>query len=81
MFLDFGCGGVPGTVNVLFDELITRRGLSPHLAKRSGQLTEMETSVGTKYVHTNLVAHDWKRLATFYIEVFGCKPKPPERDP
>jgi lactoylglutathione lyase len=36
--------------------------------------------VGTKYVHTNLVARDWKRLAAFYIEVFGCKPKPPERD-
>ena len=26
------------------------------------------------------MAHDWKLLATFYIEVFGCKPKPPERD-
>jgi len=36
--------------------------------------------VATKYAHTNLVARDWKHLATFYIEVFGCKPKPPERD-
>jgi predicted enzyme related to lactoylglutathione lyase len=33
-----------------------------------------------KYVHTNLVARNWKRLAAFYVEVFGCKPKPPERD-
>ena len=33
-----------------------------------------------KYVHTNLVARDWKRLADFYIKVFGCKPQPPERD-
>ncbi len=33
-----------------------------------------------KYVHTNLVARDWKKLARFYIEVFGCKPKPPERN-
>lgn len=36
--------------------------------------------MGAKYVHTNLVARDWKRLAAFYIEVFGCKPKPPERN-
>jgi glyoxylase I family protein len=33
-----------------------------------------------KYVHTNLIAKDWKRLATFYQEVFGCVPIPPERD-
>ena len=32
-----------------------------------------------KYVHTNLVAANWKELAEFYIKVFGCKPKPPER--
>jgi predicted enzyme related to lactoylglutathione lyase len=33
-----------------------------------------------KYVHTNLIARDWKRLAGFYCEVFGCEPKGPERD-
>ncbi|WP_027182850.1 VOC family protein [Desulfovibrio inopinatus] len=33
-----------------------------------------------KYVHTNIVAKDWKRLARFYQEVFGCVPVPPERD-
>jgi len=33
-----------------------------------------------RYVHTNLIAHDWKRLASFYIDVFGCQPLPPERD-
>ncbi len=33
----------------------------------------------TKYAHTNLIAHDWKRLSTFYQEVFGCVPIPPER--
>lgn len=33
-----------------------------------------------RYVHTNLVARDWRRLADFYIAVFGCKPVPPERD-
>jgi predicted enzyme related to lactoylglutathione lyase len=33
-----------------------------------------------KYAHTNLVAHNWKRLASFYETVFGCIPIPPERD-
>lgn len=35
---------------------------------------------GARYVHTNLVARDWRRLARFYQEVFGCVPVPPERD-
>ena len=33
-----------------------------------------------KYVHTNLVARDWRKLARFYEEVLGCIPLPPERD-
>ncbi len=33
-----------------------------------------------KYVHTNIVAQDWKALVDFYVTVFGCRPKPPERD-
>lgn len=33
-----------------------------------------------KYVHTNLIAKDWKRLAAFYQDVFRCVPVPPERD-
>ncbi len=36
--------------------------------------------MGVKYVHTNLVARDWRRLVDFYVRVFGCTPKPPERD-
>lgn len=32
-----------------------------------------------RYVHTNLIAKDWRRLAAFYMEVFGCEPVPPER--
>jgi predicted enzyme related to lactoylglutathione lyase len=35
---------------------------------------------GARYVHTNLIAHDWRRLAAFYQELFGCEPVPPERD-
>jgi predicted enzyme related to lactoylglutathione lyase len=33
-----------------------------------------------KYVHTNLIAEDWRRLAKFYTDVFGCSLVPPERD-
>lgn len=33
-----------------------------------------------KYSHTNLIAADWRLLADFYINVFGCTPVPPERD-
>jgi len=32
-----------------------------------------------KFVHTNIIAKDWKRLSQFYIDVFDCIPKPPER--
>ena len=35
---------------------------------------------GIKYVHTNLIAKDWKKLAQFYIDVLGCEPTYPERD-
>ena len=36
--------------------------------------------IRAKYVHTNLIARDWKRLVQFYREVFGCEVKGPERD-
>ena len=35
---------------------------------------------GARYVHTNLVARDWRGLAAFYQTLFGCVPVPPERD-
>ena len=35
--------------------------------------------VKARYVHTNIVARDWRRLAAFYQQVFGCTPVPPER--
>ena len=35
---------------------------------------------GARYVHTNLVAEDWRTLASFYERVFGCVPVLPERD-
>lgn len=32
-----------------------------------------------QYVHTNIIAKDWKALAQFYCDVFGCKQVGPER--
>jgi catechol 2,3-dioxygenase-like lactoylglutathione lyase family enzyme len=40
----------------------------------------MPSIPNAKYVHTNLIARDWKRLADFYTRVFGCALVPPERD-
>jgi predicted enzyme related to lactoylglutathione lyase len=37
-------------------------------------------TLSAKYAHTNLIARDWRRLADFYTQVFGCVPVPPERD-
>lgn len=36
-------------------------------------------AINARYTHTNLIARDWRKLADFYISVFGCQPVPPER--
>ena len=33
-----------------------------------------------RYVHTNIIAKDWKALSLFYQKVFHCVPVPPERN-
>lgn len=33
-----------------------------------------------RFVHTNIISADWKRLARFYENVFGCRRVLPERD-
>ena len=33
-----------------------------------------------RYVHTNLIAQDWRPLAHFYESVFGCELVPPARN-
>lgn len=33
-----------------------------------------------RFVHTNIIANDWRRLASFYETVLGCLPVSPERD-
>ncbi len=35
---------------------------------------------GVRYAHINLIAKDWRRLAEFYENVFGCVPMSSERD-
>ncbi len=32
-----------------------------------------------RYVHTNIAARNWRTLSDFYVNVFGCTVKPPER--
>jgi predicted enzyme related to lactoylglutathione lyase len=36
-------------------------------------------SIHAKFVHTNLIAKDWRTLADFYEKVFGCTRILPER--
>ena len=33
-----------------------------------------------KFAHVNIISRDWRSLADFYITVFDCRPKLPERD-
>jgi lactoylglutathione lyase len=33
-----------------------------------------------KYIHTNIIANDWRKLADFYIKVFNCCEVLPKRD-
>ena len=36
--------------------------------------------IRARFGHVNVVARDWRALARFYEDVFGCTPVPPERD-
>jgi catechol 2,3-dioxygenase-like lactoylglutathione lyase family enzyme len=35
---------------------------------------------GVRFGHVNVIATEWRRLAAFYTDVFGCELVPPERD-
>jgi catechol 2,3-dioxygenase-like lactoylglutathione lyase family enzyme len=35
---------------------------------------------GARFGHVNVTSGDWRRLATFYTDIFGCEPVPPERN-
>jgi predicted enzyme related to lactoylglutathione lyase len=37
-------------------------------------------SIFAKYVHTNLIAENWRMLSDFYQKVFDCSVVPPERN-
>ena len=36
--------------------------------------------IHARFGHVNLIARDWRALADFYVELFGCVLVPPERD-
>jgi predicted enzyme related to lactoylglutathione lyase len=36
--------------------------------------------IDAKFGHVNVIARDWRALAAFYTDVFGCVFVPPERD-
>ena len=37
--------------------------------------------MGIRYLHTNIIAKDWRALVTFYTEVFGCELVQPKGEP
>ena len=41
---------------------------------------DMAAIEGARFGHVNVTGLDWRILAAFYGDVFGCKPVPPERD-
>ena len=43
-------------------------------------MTSSNAARGARFVHVNVIARDWRRLASFYTSVFGCELVPPERD-
>ena len=38
------------------------------------------SALEARFGHVNLTGRDWRRLAAFYTDVFGCEFVPPERD-
>jgi catechol 2,3-dioxygenase-like lactoylglutathione lyase family enzyme/uncharacterized damage-inducible protein DinB len=52
-----------------------------YLAKEHArQSSDSAAPDGRRYVHTNLVARDWRALGRFYEDTLGCVPLAPERD-
>jgi predicted enzyme related to lactoylglutathione lyase len=40
----------------------------------------MTGAIDARFGHVNVTARDWRRLAAFYTDVFGCVVVPPEHD-
>ena len=38
------------------------------------------SAIDARFGHVNVTGRDWRRLAAFYTDVFGCEFVPPERD-
>lgn len=43
-------------------------------------MSDDPTISGARFGHVSIVAADWRQLADFYVDVFGCEFVPPERD-
>ena len=59
---------------------IEAREASPRLKPAALLSSNLRDMISARYVHTNVIARDWRTLARFYEEVFGCVVVPPERD-
>jgi predicted enzyme related to lactoylglutathione lyase len=46
----------------------------------TAELQSTAAAIQARYVHSNLIARDWRGLARFYETIFGCVRVPPERD-
>jgi predicted enzyme related to lactoylglutathione lyase len=59
-----------------------QRRLAPNMEPRRLETGTGRCTMGmrARYIHTNIIARDWRRLAVFYEGVFGCTPVPPERE-
>jgi len=42
-------------------------------------MTDEQPISGVRFGHVNVIAEDWRSLADFYTQVFGCDFVPPER--
>jgi len=43
-------------------------------------MADQQPIKGARFGHVNVIAEDWRRLAAFYTDVFGCVFVPPERN-
>ena len=77
-----------GSVIVRDGEFTGRKGARPVHQARAGRprpdgLSHQGgamSAIDARFGHVNVTAHDWRRLAAFYTDVFGCELVPPERD-
>ena len=81
--LSRGGAGVGGSAARCCAPRSSRRSPAPTIAANPApqlRLQSRRAKMQARYVHTNLIARDWRALAAWYVTVFGCTVVPPERD-